>query len=213
MSDITKSIEVLVKEINNLKMLVENLEKPKGTKPKAEPKEKKPKAEKPEAEPKAEKNLPRMSPAITAGLKAEAEKQSVEWSDEFKKEFAEFANAMSPDDYKLKSKTLAEEFFETKKSVMPPLEGQEPEILTVDELHTLNKNLTEVSPGIFRNKLNNALVTGPEEDSDEDFEEAIIGGVEYMVGHTTKRVYQTVDESDTFTNQWIGVGKLYDADF
>ena len=29
----------------------------------------------------------------------------------------------------------------------------------------------------------------------------------------TKRVYQTVDGSDVFTNQWIGVGKLYDTDF
>jgi hypothetical protein len=77
----------------------------------------------------------------------------------------------------------------------------------VAELVKQNKNLIQVSPGVFQHKTTGETVTGPGEDLDEEFEDKDLDGVTYIVGQTTKRVYKPSEEGpDEFVGYW-GVGK------
>lgn len=187
---------------------------PKPTKAKAN-KAEKPEAEKPKAaEEKSEvkKHVPRITPAMTTQLKDAMESASAPWDDKYKKEFVTEVNALS--DKEFGAMTLEGHMAHFASKHTPASVGgggsaaAAPKLktLTVAELVKQNKNLTQVSPGIFRHTTTGEMVTGPAEDSDEEFEDQEHDGDDYIVGQSTKRVYKTsADGPDEFVGYW-GVG-------
>jgi hypothetical protein len=173
---------------------------------------------KPEKKAKAEvkKNIPRITPTMTTKLKEAFETVEAPWDDKYKKEFVDSVNSLSEENF-------AEYGLEGHMSKFANMHspaaagggggGGGPSIksLTVTELHKLNKNLKQVSTGVYQHKTSGEMFTGPSEDTDEEFEDAEVDGVSYVVGQTTKRVYITTDGPDEFVGYW-GVGKFYDAD-
>jgi len=157
------------------------------------------------------KNMPRITPAITTQLKTAFETASVAWNDNFKKTFVSYVNEM--DATKYASQGLESHMTTYANMNKPAAAASEKpiKVQTVDQLHKQNKNISDVSPGVYRHKTTGDMFTGPEEDSDEEFEDGIVDGVDYVIGQTTKRVYITAEDGpDTFVGYW-GVGKFYDA--
>jgi len=163
--------------------------------------------EKVEVKPKIDKNIPRITPAMTTQLKAEFESASNAWDDKYKKEFVDEMNAMDADDYA--SKGLESRMTAFAESKSPAAGGGGIESLTVAELRAQNKNLTEVSAGVYQHKTTGKRVTGPPEVSEEDLDDAAFEDVDYVVGAKSKRVY--LASSEEFVGYW-GVGKFYAAD-
>ena len=160
-----------------------------------------------EAKPKADKNIPRITPAMTTQLKAEFESAGNEWDDKFKKEFFDQMNSMDAATYA--SEGLESRMTAFAESKSPAAGGGRLEVLSASELRTQNKNLTEVSAGIYQHKTTGKQVSGPPEDADEELDDQTVGDIEYVVGQKTKRVY--LSETEEFVGYW-GVGKFYDAD-
>jgi len=183
----------------------------------SEPKPEK-KAKVPKTEAKAEaKHIPRITPAMTKKLKDAFETVEAPWDDKYNKDFVNSVNCLSEEDF-------AEYGLEGHMSKFANMHapsaaggggggGGGPSIksLAVTELHKLNKNLKQVSIGVYQHKTSGEMFTGPAEDTDEEFEDADVDGVKYVVGQTTKRVYITTDGPDEFVGYW-SVGKFYDAD-
>jgi uncharacterized phage infection (PIP) family protein YhgE len=183
----------------------------------SEPKPEK-KAKAPNTEAKAEaKHIPRITPAMTKKLKDAFETVEAPWDDKYNKDFVNSVNCLSEEDF-------AEYGLEGHMSKFANMHapsaaggggggGGGPSIksLAVTELHKLNKNLKQVSIGVYQHKTSGEMFTGPAEDTDEEFEDADVDGVKYVVGQTTKRVYITTDGPDEFVGYW-SVGKFYDAD-
>lgn len=162
-----------------------------------------------EEKPKAGKNIPRITPAMTTQLKTVFESSSVEWDDKHKKSFVDSMNSLTAEAYAGKS---LDDHMSAFADSLTPAEagGAAVRVMTVSELRKQNKNLTEVSPGIYQHKTTGERVTGPAEDTDEDFDDpTTVDGDEYIVGQTTKRVY--TESSEEFVGYW-GVGKFYEAD-
>jgi len=160
-----------------------------------------------EAKAKTDKNIPRVTPAMTTQLKAEFESAGNEWDDKYKKEFFDQMNSMDATTYA--SQGLESRMTAFAESKSPAAGGGNIQSLTVTELHNQNKNLTEVSAGIYQHKTTGKQVTGPSEDADEELDDATIDDVEYVVGQKTKRVY--LSETEEFVG-YMGVGKFYEAD-
>jgi hypothetical protein len=74
-----------------------------------------------------------------------------------------------------------------------------------------NGKLTKNTSGtaVFWDAENGDLITGPEEDPDEDLEEEKFHGKTFAVGVKTGRVYETVDDKDVFVG-FKGVGQFKD---
>ena len=178
-------------------------------KPKAKAKE----AEKPvEAEKAPKKHIPRITPAMVTLLKAAFEAEHAEWDDEHKKKFVTQVNAYSDDQFA--ETTLEGHMARYAAQYRPASAGggacaaTAPTLktLTVAELVKQNKNLKQLSPGIFQHKTTGEMVTGPAEDPDEEFEDREHDGDDYIVGLTTQRVYKPQDDGpDEFVGYW-GVG-------
>lgn len=157
----------------------------------------------------AKKHVPRITPAMTTKLKEAFETVGVDWDDKYKKEFVTYVNSL--DDKQFADVGL-EGHMSRFASKHAPLVGggggalPEPKTLTVAELKK-NKNLVQVSPGVFQDKTTGGFVTGPAEDSDEEFEERKHDGNVYIVGETTARVYRPSEEGpDEFVGYW-GIGE------
>ena len=181
-------------------------------KPAAKPAAKKAAKAEVEAKPKTEeakpsKNIPRMTPAMTTQLKADFESAGNPWDDKYKKEFVDEMNSMDAITYA--SEGLESRMTAFAESKSPAARGGGIESLTVAELHSQNKNLTEVSAGIYQHKTTGKQVTGPPEVPEEDLDDATFEDVDYVVGSKSKRVYLT--DSEEFVGYW-GVGKFYNAD-
>ena len=178
-------------------------------KPKAKAKE----AEKPaEAEKAPKKHIPRITPAMVTLLKAAFEAQQAAWDDEYKKKFVTEVNSYS--DEQFAETTLEGHMARFAAQHRPASAGggasaaTAPTLktLTVAELVKQNKNLKQVSAGIFQHKTTGEMVTGPAEDSEEEFEDRKHDGDDYIVGLTTQRVYKPQDDGpDEFVGYW-GVG-------
>jgi len=166
-----------------------------------------PKAEKAEE---AKKHVPRITPAMTTKLKEAFETASAEWDDKYKKEFVTQVNSLSDEQF---AEVGLEGHMSRFASTHAPAAGgggaaaPKPKSLTVAELVKQNKNLKQVSPGVFQHKTTGEMVTGPAEDADEEFEEKKHDGDDYIVGETTKRVYKPCEDGpDEFVGYW-GVGE------
>jgi hypothetical protein len=188
---------------------------------KAAPKPAKAKADKapekaPETAPKAEKaeeakkHVPRITPAMTTKLKEAFETASAEWDDKYKKEFVTQVNSLSDEQF---AEFGLEGHMSRFANTHAPAAGgggaaaPKPKSLTVAELVKQNKNLKQVSPGVYQHKTTGEMVTGPAEDADEEFEEKKHDGDDYIVGETTKRVYKPCEDGpDEFVGYW-GVGE------
>ena len=164
-----------------------------------------------EAKTEVKKHVPRMTPAITVILKEAFKTVSVEWDDKYKSEFTKWVNALSEKEFdEMKLEGHASTFANAQS---PPAAGGGAAVvkaLKVSDLQKQAKNLVQASVGVYRHKTTGEMVTGPAEDSDEEFEEATVDGVDYVIGQTTKRVYKTSEGPDEFVGYW-GVGEFYEA--
>lgn len=164
-----------------------------------------------EAKAEVKKHVPRMTPAITVILKEAFKTVSVEWDDKYKSEFTKWVNALSEKEFdEMKLEGHASTFANAQS---PPAAGGGAAVvkaLKVSDLQKQAKNLVQASVGVYRHKTTGEMVTGPAEDSDEEFEEPTVDGVEYVIGQTTKRVYKTSEGPDEFVGYW-GVGEFYEA--
>ena len=175
------------------------------------------KAKAPKTEAKAEaKHIPRITPAMTKKLKEAFETVEAPWDDKYKKEFVDSVNGLSEEDF-------AEYGLEGHMSKFANMHtlaaagggggggGPSTKSLTVTKLHEMNEHLIEMSAGVYQHKTTKNVFSGPEEDSDEDFEDVEVDGVDFVVGQNTKRVYKPQDDGpDEFVGYW-GVGKFYEA--
>jgi len=173
-------------------------------------------AEKPKAaeeKSEAKKHVPRITPAMTTKLKEAMEAASAPWDDKYKKEFVTEVNSLSDAQFAEVGLEGHMTRFATKHTPASVGGGGSaaaaPKLktLTVAELVKQNKNLTQVSPGVFQHKTTGEMVTGPAEDSDEEFDEKEHDGDDYIVGQTPQRVYKPQDDGpDEFVGYW-GVGE------
>jgi DNA repair exonuclease SbcCD ATPase subunit len=172
-------------------------------------------AEKPapaEEKSEAKKHVPRITPAMTTKLKEAFEAVGAEWDDKYKKEFVTQVNSLSEKQFGDMTLEGHMSHFANKHSSVAagggggPAPKPKPKSLTVAELVKQNKNLKQVSAGVYQHKTTGEMVTGPEEDADEEFEDKDLDDVTYIVGQTTKRVYKPQDDGpDEFVGYW-GVG-------
>jgi hypothetical protein len=190
---------------------------------KAAPKPAKAKAEKvpekaPDTTPKAEKaeevkkHVPRITPAMTTKLKEAFETASAEWDDKYKKEFVTQVNSL--DDEQFAEVGLEGHMSRFASTHAPAAAGggggaAAPKLktLTVAELVKQNKNLKQVSAGVFQHKTTGEMVTGPAEDTNEEYEETTHDGDDIIVGMTTKRVYKPVEDAPDLFVGYLGVGE------
>lgn len=178
--------------------------------------EKKGKAPKTEAKAEAKKNIPRITPAMTTKLKEAFGTVGVAWDDKYKKEFVDNINNLSEEDFAAYG--LEGHMSKFANIHLPSAAGEgggggpsTTKSLTVTKLQEMNENLTEMSAGVYQHKTTKNVFTGPEEDSDEDFEDVKVDDVSYVIGQTTQRVYKPQkDGPDVFVGYW-GVGKFYEA--
>lgn len=184
-----------------------------------------------------EKRIKRFSPTMASQLKSALEGVGLEMNDKIKKEFQQYIEDLSEDDYRnsglgdhmrafAKSKapvSAAAESSEDEEetpAVPPPAKEEKKEIpaevsggagvvthLELDDLRAI-KTIAAVNPvGNFWDADNGRFVTGPDADEDEDFVETKFNGTEYVVGEKTGRVYEARESGDVFMG-FCGVGKF-----
>jgi hypothetical protein len=159
----------------------------------------------------AKKHVPRITPAMTTKLKEAFETVGVEWDDKYKKEFVTHVNSLSDEQFaEFGLEGHMSQLANTHAPAAAGGAGEAPapkiKTLTVADLIKQKKNLTQVSPGVFQHKTTGEMVTGPAEDTDEEFEDKEHDGDDYIVGETTKRVYKPSDDGpDKFVGYW-GIG-------
>lgn len=174
-----------------------------------------------------EKRIKRMSTPIAGQLKTALEGVGLEMNDTLKKEFVQYIEDLSEDDYKKKG--LADHTRDFAKKVAPPKEeaGAEededeedngagtglkpssdtPAKLTLAQLQSISMTVTVEPPGTLWDADKGRAVTGPDADEDEDIEEIEFEGKTYGVGEKSGRVYLEVNDKDVFQG-FIGVGKF-----
>jgi hypothetical protein len=212
--DADKQREKIDKEQKKLDKLLEKMPVPKPEPKKSEPK-------KPEVK---EKRIKRFSPTMASQLKTVFEGLKVELTDKLKKEFQQYVEDLTDDDYRneglsdhMRSFAKTKVHSETVR-MQTAAEDTEPEneIVINSESTVVDVTLTElqnitmtatVNTGTFWDADNGRLVKGPESDDDEDFEEKVFEGTNYVVGEKTGRVYEARDTGDVFAG-FIGVGRF-----
>jgi hypothetical protein len=220
-----KHVTKIEKEQAKLEKLEKKAPEPMKVEEKPEPKKEEPKAEPKKAEVK-EKRIKRFSPVMASQLKTALEAVKVEMTDKHKKEFQQYIEELTDDDFrkegfadhmrafaKLKAPTTTEEVTVTE----PPVSAGAgtgiaytgPTIVDVSlkDLQAIDMTSTVDPPGTFWDADNGRFVKGPEADDDEDFEEKKFEGVSYVVGEKTGRVYEARETGDVFAG-FIGVGKF-----
>lgn len=217
--DADKQKEKIEKEQKKLAKLLEKAPKVEEKKP--EPK----KAEKPAEK---EKRIKRFSPVMATQLKTALDGVKVEMTDKLKKEFQQYVEDLTDDDFRKEG--LADHMRAFAKLKAPVEEAEEAEEadededaddaeevtvksdskivdVTLRELQDIGMTATVDPPGTFWDADNGRFVKGPEADDDEDFEDAKFEGKDYVVGEKTGRVYEARDSGDVFAG-FIGVGKF-----
>jgi hypothetical protein len=227
--DADKQREKIEKEQKKLAKLLEKTPEPKKVE------EKKPAPKKVEEKPaEKEKRIKRFSPVMATQLKTALEGVKVEMTDKLKKEFQQYVEDLTDDDYRKegladhmrafsKLKAPVEIAAAEKAAEDTPPESEddtedESETVTVKsdskvvdvtllELQGIGMTATIDPPGTFWDADNGRFVKGPEADDDEDFDEKTFEGTNYVVGEKTGRVYEAREGGDVFAG-FIGVGKF-----
>lgn len=173
--------------------------------------------EKPKAEPK-EKRIKRFSPVMASQLKTALEGVKVEMTDKHKKEFQQYVEDLTDDDFRKEgfadhmrafAKTKASDVEETVTVAEVPTASGPPTVVDVSlkDLQAIDMTASIDPPGTFWDADNGRFVKGPEADDDEDFDEIKFDDVNYVVGEKTGRVYEARETGDVFAG-FIGVGKF-----
>jgi hypothetical protein len=208
--------------------------------PKVEPKPAAKAAAKPAAKPAAkaaakaeekpaekEKRIKRMSPKLKESLKEVLDKAGVEMTDKVVKEFVEYVEKLSDEEFVPKG--LADHMRDFAETKAPTEEAEEeseeseeedsgagtglktevkaPVQLSMEELSSITLTASVDPPGTFWDAENGRLVTGPDADDDEDISEIKFENKTYGVGDKSGRVYLEVNDRDVFQG-FIGVGKF-----
>lgn len=213
--DADKQKEKIEKEQKKLAKLLEKAPKVEEKKP--EPK----KAEKPAEK---EKRIKRFSPVMATQLKTALDGVKVEMTDKLKKEFQQYVEDLTDDDFRKEGLADHMRAFAKLKAPVEEPEAEEEDDeeesetvtvksdskivdVTLKELQDIGMTATIDPPGTFWDADNGRFVKGPEADDDEDFETVNFDGKEYVVGEKTGRVYEARDSGDVFAG-FIGVGKF-----
>ena len=178
-ADTDKQVEKIEKERKKLQKLEE-----------AEPKTEATSAKKADTkgEPKTEKRIKRFSPVMSSQLKTILADVDVEITDKLKKEFQQYIEAMTDDDFKKDG--FADHMRSFAKTKAPTKEEKETVLEDENELKSTSES--DVDP-------------------DEDFDEVVFEGKKYVVGEKTGMVYEAggnADGTDKPTGLKIGVGKF-----
>jgi len=213
-----KDDDAKAKHITKIEKETAKLEKLEKKAPVTEPAPS-PKKEEPKKETK-EKRIKRFSPVMAGQLKTALEGVKVEMTDKHKKEFQQYVEDLTDDDFRkegfadhmrafAKFKAPAVEETETVTVAEIPIAGSPPTIVDVSlkELQDIEMTATIDPPGTFWDADSGRFVKGPEADDDEDFDEIAFDGVNYVVGEKTGRVYEARETGDVFAG-FIGVGKF-----
>jgi exonuclease VII large subunit len=191
-----KANEKLLKLEEKLSEQMERLEKKKAKQATVEPKkeevstpkkQKKEKVEAPAAPKKApksddEKRIKRMSPTMTKQLtKVFEETSELEFKKEYSQNFAKYVNELTKEDFE--AKNLSDHMRDYVASTAP-------------------------SPAVSREVAADFEVKEPEEIPDEDMCEVTFNKVKYVVGETSKRVYEADEENGDRFVGFVGIGKF-----
>jgi hypothetical protein len=217
--DSDKQREKIEKEQKKLEKLLEKEPRAVIVTKKEEPK----KVESVNVNEKKEKRIKRFSPVMAGQLKTALDNVKVEMNDKLKKEFQQYIEDLTDDDYTKNG--LADHMRAFANLQAPPTET-EPEAkeeeesvtmknvddkvvvdVTLKELQTISMTASIEPTGTFWDADNGRFIKGPESDDDEDFEEKTFEGTKYVVGEKTGRVYEARDTGDVFVG-FIGVGKF-----
>jgi hypothetical protein len=216
--DADKQREKIEKEKAKLGRLNAKLPKP-ALEPVAPPKKEEPvkkTAPKKDEPKKEEKRIARISPAMASQLKDALKPHGIDLDDKIKKEFRDYIENLSDDDYRTEG--LADHmraFAKTKAPAMSAAGGKMPDVdpskvqtLTLDQLQAIKMTATlDETPGTYWDADTGRFVSGPEAEDDEDFTEVKFQSKAYVVGEKTGRVYEARDSGDVFAG-FIGVGKF-----
>ena len=196
--------------------------------------ESKPEPKKAEKKEEKEKRIKRFSPTMASQLKKAVEDAGVEMNDKLKKEFQQFIEDLTDDDYRASS--LADHMREFAKLKAPTKEEPEeedeeeedeeedekpspapasnaagggPDVKQVDlkELQSIQMTASVDPVGTYWDADNGRFVKGPDQDDDEDFVEKKFEGKDYVIGEKTGRVYEARESGDVFAG-FVGVGKF-----
>jgi hypothetical protein len=216
--DSVKQADKIAKEEAKLAKLLEKV--PAAKAPEKKPVTKTKKEEKPEAKPEVkEKRIKRFSPVMAAQLKTAFEAVKMESTDKMKKEFQQYVEDLTDEDFRKESLSdHMRAFVQLKVPTEEESEDSEPETVvvkteskvldvTLKELQSIAMTATVDPPGTFWDADNGRFVKGPDSDDDEDFEEITFENTKYVVGEKTGRVYEARDTGDVFAG-FIGVGKF-----
>lgn len=156
--------------------------------------------------------------------------------DKLKKEFVKYLNELADDDYTKDGKTHLHhmnDFVNLKKTPKKADEKKAEKKKMWDEIHEAPDNLptspsaiedvdlkemqgneflvtVEGAPdGVFWDGSHGRWIRGPHPVDDEDLIEKKFNGTEYMVGEKSGRIYQEVDDRDTFVG-YVSIGKFKD---
>jgi hypothetical protein len=169
-----------------------------------------------------------MSPKLKESLKEVLDKAGVEMTDKVVKEFVEYVEKLTDEEFVPKG--LADHMRDFAETKAPAEEAEEEEAeedeeedtgagtglkpqakapiqLTMEELSSITLTASVDPPGTFWDADNGRLVTGPDADDDEDISEVKFEGKTYGVGDKSGRVYLEVKDRDVFQG-FIGVGKF-----
>jgi hypothetical protein len=166
---------------------------------------------------------------MASQLKAVFESVKLELTDKLKKEFQQYVEDLTDDDFRKEGLSDHMRSFANMKvptetlrveaaAEDSPDESEDNEKITMKsdsavvdvtlkELQNINLTVTLETPGTLWDADNGRFVKGPESDDDEDFEETVFQGTSYVVGEKTGRVYEARDSGDIFAG-FIGVGKF-----
>ena len=184
------------------------------------PEEKKPQKEEPK-EPKKEagkkkKNLGRVLKEHVAKLKEFAKNSDIEYEDAHTSQFRDYVNNMSEDAFAAKEltehmKTFIENL-EIPNKEDAPKDIYDERVEAIDWEELKERDLIDgYTPGIYYDKVNKTFVTGPDEDSDEDFNEYLDDSTNttFQIGKTTHRMYTDIGGVPTFVG-YANVGTYED---
>ena len=176
------------------------------------------KAEKPKAvKAKVEKtvaekaNIPKMTPAIKLQLKAAFETVETDWDDKYYDEFKTKVNELSESEYAELTlaghiSAFANKFTDTPAPMVGGGASSTPAPLEVSladlQDRYKKKTIEMVSPGVYKIKKTGALLTGPAEVAEADYEEVEFDGETFALHVDTGRVYR--NDPDSGSDEFVG---------
>lgn len=150
------------------------------------------------------KRISRMSPMLTDKLKTTFTDFGVEMNDKMKKGFVGYVNDLTKDDFD--AQTLTEHMRDYVVITVRPSDEEEAEALEHSELLKLKNLIDGYSAGIYWDPTGKRFVTGSMDD-DEDVVEETFGDKTFVVGETTGRMYENIDDEDIFVG-YKGIGQF-----